>query len=153
MLDTLVDGFYAIHIKGGLQMVVKASEGNLYSTNLDCVDPDGWVAKLNIKYDEAALVEPLSEQRYHYMRELALRRRKINEITTALQLNQLVVQAKQQGLIQEQPEEETRQPLKFMPKNGDNIATPLQQAPPITQKLRMKDETYDGTIIDLPSIK
>ena len=100
MLSTAPDGMLLVTLKKGAQLVVKKQGESYTSLNMDGIDPDDWNGVVLVADDAIAGIEELSEKRFHWMREMAHRQARINDVTTAMRSVELTEAAKQAGMIQ-----------------------------------------------------
>jgi len=116
MLENISNGYHIFFLKAGQQMVVKSEGGKITGVNLDGIDPDEHVSIVEIDKSEVACVENISDDRFHYMREMAMRRAKIQDLQSITQLAQILAAAKESGLVQDTaPPAQTPPPPSPMP--------------------------------------
>ena len=164
MLDKLKDGYVTLHNKHGGQVFLRKQGQNLFSVNLDGVDPSGYESAVDVDLTCYCLGENISDDRFHWLREQANTRAHINKLTSLLQFAQLKQQAEQAGIIQvNQPANPQHSPQPEN-RNGAIVEVPGGSGGPAPIAPKMvddnpgapasspeNDEGYeDGAIVEVP---
>ena len=141
-------GYCIFHTTSGSTFTLfKKEDGLFYSTNLDGLDPNDYQVVVTLgDRSNYALIEPVSERRFAWMKEMAHRRVQTHDLQSLLQFMAARKQAEDVGLIQRPGPQPTQQPTQQPTDDSGPLPQPAPQ-----QAGAAANEQYPGNIIDLPS--
>ena len=153
------NGWYIIHLSGERSIVVRVDDGKPASANLDNLDPEGFKGDVDVEPCDVVAVEEISESRLFYMREMATRKARINDIGSALQLHQLIQNGMQAGIVHK-PEPVRNQPPVNEPleetdeEEYEPLGSPASMSPPapspMPPQIVGQKKPYDGVVVQIP---
>lgn len=124
-----LNGYYLVHLHYGKELVVKYVDDVPYGVNIDSIDPVGYEMPMQIVQSQIMAIEPISDARIAYMREISLRRVRVNDIQTILQLKQAIELGQQAGVVSvNQNEPQPEAPAPKPPAKGLSVVRDNQPA-------------------------
>lgn len=154
-ITSTTDGPALIHLSNGNQLIAIFKDGYAYSANLDALDPPDSQMLIDIMLDHVVAIERISDNRLGYHREMTKRRMAINDIQTALQYQQAMMNiSKITGpIVVPQPEAPSSEPKKpslaRVPSDEGLVSPPLATAAAPKKEVK-SEENYDGVVVEVP---
>jgi len=159
--------FFILYLKSQQTIVAREVDGEYFAANIDALDPDGFEAKLKIAEDSVAVIEPISMQRFHHMRDMAIARVRTQHIQTIANLQAVVDQGRKLGIVTDGDKPIDRKEdvvvpppaiappkLTAVPKEEDAPLLEPAEAPIMSiapSKTSGDKQEYDGAVVEVPT--